>query len=112
MVCGFFVIIIPTPVWVFDLDFDWGVATIDAPILWLLKMHLASGFTAKYKRMDGSGYKFSCLPKISHILFGLKSTHCFGLRGAQCTNKLLDLGHQLATQICKTKILNIIECIL
>ena len=22
----FFVIIIPTPVWVFDLDFDWGVA--------------------------------------------------------------------------------------
>ena len=26
MVCGFFVIIIPTPVWVFDLDFDWGVA--------------------------------------------------------------------------------------
>ena len=24
--CGFLVIIIPTPVWVFDLDFDWGVA--------------------------------------------------------------------------------------
>ena len=26
VVCGFFVIIIPTPVWVFDFDFDWGVA--------------------------------------------------------------------------------------
>ena len=25
---GFLVIIIPTPVWVFDLDFDWGVAKI------------------------------------------------------------------------------------
>ena len=24
--CGFLLIIIPTPVWVFDLDFDWGVA--------------------------------------------------------------------------------------
>ena len=30
VVCGFFVIIIPTPVWVFDLDFDWGVAKINS----------------------------------------------------------------------------------
>ena len=28
MVFVFFVIIIPTPVWVFDSDFDWGVAIL------------------------------------------------------------------------------------
>ena len=38
MVVFFCVIIIPTPVWVFDLDFNWGVAKINDIFIFLLVM--------------------------------------------------------------------------
>ena len=55
MVVFFCVIIIPTPVWVFDLDFNWGVAKINYIFIFLLVMP---------KYWGKQNFRFGSIPEV------------------------------------------------
>ena len=69
---GFLVIIIPTPVWVFDLDFDWGVAIIYPT--YFSKLYLDPNIKngSKNKIDTEIALIFSCIFSCFHVFWHFK----------------------------------------